>query len=268
MKLNIVTPSFNQCRFLRLTIDSVLSQAGDFDLEMLVMDGGSTDGSVELLQSIQDSRLSWRSEADRGQTEALCKGLARATGDVIGWVNSDDVYTPGALAIVAEAFRRHPGAQWLIGRCQIIDASGQEIHRWITRYKDRRLQHFSFSRLLRENIICQMSVFWRRAFGRQVGEPDRTLHHAMDYDLWLRMAQRSTPLLIDRVLAQFRWHDQSKTMTVNRERFREHHAVARRHAAGHRWSLLLNRWHSEKMVWAYWLLTQLGMLGRPDPPRD
>lgn len=266
MKISIVTPSFNQCRFLRLTLDSVLSQAGDFDVELLVMDGGSTDGSAAWLRAVQDSRLVWVSEPDRGQADALCKGLARARGDVIGWVNSDDLYTPGALAAVAEAFRQHPHAQWLIGRCQIIDAEGREIQRWITRYKDRRLRRYSFPRLLRENFICQMSVFWRREFGREVGEPDVTLQHAIDYDLWLRMAQRSEPLILDRVLSQFRWHGGTKTTTHFRPGFREHHAVARRYAGRHRWSLLLNRWHAEKTICAYWLLRRFGSLGSRREP--
>jgi glycosyltransferase involved in cell wall biosynthesis len=262
MKISIVTPSYNQCHFLRQTIASVLGQEGDFQLEMLVMDGGSSDGSVELLQSIQDPRLNWLSERDRGQTDALCKGLTRASGDVVGWLNSDDLYTPGALAAVAEGFAQTPDRQWLIGRCQIVDAEGREIQRWMSRYKDRRLLRYSFPRLLRENFICQMSVFWRRDFGREIGLPDVTLHHAMDYDLWLRMAQRGQPLIVDRVLSQFRWHDASKTNTVIRERFREHCAVARRHAGGHRWSLLMNRVNAEMAIAAYWVMWRLGWLGK------
>jgi hypothetical protein len=217
---------------------------------------------VELLQSIDDPRVSWVSEPDRGQTDALCKGLNRVTGDVVGWINSDDLYTPGALAKVAESFANHPQARWLVGRCQIINSEGREIQRWITRYKDRRLQRYSFSRLLRENFICQMSVFWRREFGRRVGPPDIRLHHAMDYDLWLRMASHGDPLIVNRVLSQFRWHGASKTNTTIRGRFREHCAVARRHGKDNRWGLLMNRLHAEKTILAYNLLFHLGMLGR------
>ncbi len=262
MKISIVTPSYNQCDFLRLTIDSVLTQQGEFDLEMLVMDGGSSDGTRELLESTADRRLSWLSEPDRGQTDALCKGLHRAGGDIVGWLNSDDLYTPGALEAVAAGFKEHPDAQWLAGRCQIIDAGGREIQRWITRYKDRRLLRYSFPRLLRENFICQMSVFWRREFGREVGDPDIALHHAMDYDLWLRMALRSDPLIVDRVLSQFRWHGGSKTNTVTRERFGEQFAVARRHGQGRPWSVLMNRIQAEKAIWAYALIWRLRRLGR------
>jgi glycosyltransferase involved in cell wall biosynthesis len=259
MKITVVTPSYQQCRFLRLTIESVLSQSGDFELEMLVIDGGSTDGSVELLRSIQDPRLVWISEPDRGQTDALRKGLAKATGDIIGWINSDDLYTPGALAVVAKAFARNPDRQWSVGRCQIIDSSGREIHQWISRYKDRRLRAYSFPRLLRENFICQMSVFWRRLFGQQIGEPDITLHYAMDYDLWLRMAKLEPPLILDHVLSQFRRHQSSKTNRVVRAQFREQYDVARRYAGSHRGSLLMNRLHAETAMAVYWLHGVLGL---------
>src|SRR5947207_8417687 len=100
MKISIVTPSFNQCDFLRQTLDSILNQRGDFQIESIVMDGGSTDGTVELLKSIDDPRLIWRSEKDRGQAEALSKGLAIATGEIVGWINSDDLYVDGAFAAV------------------------------------------------------------------------------------------------------------------------------------------------------------------------
>ena len=261
-KISIVTPSYNQCRFLQQTLDCVLGQEGGFELEMLVVDGGSTDGSVELLKSILDPRLRWLSEPDRGQTEALRKGLDRATGDIVGWLNSDDLYVPGALATVADAFAEHPDAQWLVGRCQIIDAQGRETARWMTRYKDYSLKRYSYRRLLRANFISQMSVFWRRSFGREVGDPDITLHHAMDYDLWLRMAQRSEPLILKEILAQFRWHDASKTSTVFRARFRGEPPVSRRHAGGHRGSLLLNRWHNELTILGYQLMWRLGWIGR------
>jgi len=114
MKISIITPSFNHARFIRRTIDSVLSQTGDFELEYRVLDGASTDGTVEILKSYGD-RLQWRSEADNGQVDAINKGLRTATGDIVGWVNSDDTLLPGALARVAAAFRAHPEAEWVHG---------------------------------------------------------------------------------------------------------------------------------------------------------
>jgi glycosyltransferase involved in cell wall biosynthesis len=271
MRIWIVTPSLNQCLYLRQTIDSVLSQAGEFDLRHLVVDGGSTDGSVEVLRSITDPRLAWTSQPDAGQSDAVNKGLAvvdmagppvdGADGcdhrDVIGWLNSDDLYRPGALAAVAAAFT-DPAVQWAVGRYRVVDDAGQPTRRSIVRYKERRLRRYAYRRLLRENFIAQPSVFWRASFGRRVGPLDPSLHYTMDYDLWLRMARLAPPLLIDRELADFRVHGGSKTGRINRAQFDEGYAVARRHFAGDRASLLVHRFNVEKIVWAYRLLQRLG----------
>lgn len=263
MKISIVTPSFNQCRFLRLTIESVLSQRGPFEIELLVMDGGSTDGSVELLRSISDPRLKWVSEKDAGQADALAKGLARVTGDVIGWINSDDEYTPGAFEKAVGGFDKHPDKQWLIGRCVIINENGGETRRWITAYKNALLRRYSFERLLHQDFICQPSVFWRRGFGERVGMPDVTLQYTMDYDLFLRMARASDPLVIDDVLSRFRIHGTSKSGTTIRKRFDEHDMVVRRHAPpSKRGLLLVARFHTVKTVLAYRLMWMMGMLGK------
>src|SRR4051812_39375084 len=120
MRISIVTPSYNQGAFIGRTIDSILSQQGDFELDYRVIDGGSTDGTVEVLRSYGD-RLTWISEPDKGQVDAINKGLAAVTGDVIGWINSDDLLLPGALAKVAAAFRAQPETEWVHGRCVIID---------------------------------------------------------------------------------------------------------------------------------------------------
>jgi glycosyltransferase involved in cell wall biosynthesis len=258
VKISIITPSFNQSRYLGQTLESLLGQRGEFELEVLVFDGGSTDGSVELLRSIDDPRVLAVSEPDEGQSHAIVKGMARAGGEVVAWLNSDDLYTPGTLAAVAAAFEANPGAQWLVGRCQNIDETGRVIRESITRYKDRQLRRYSYGRLLRENFISQMSVFWRTDFDRQVGGPDLNLHYAMDYDLWLRMAQRCDPLILDRVLGQFRIHGQSKTSSDFAAAFREHYQVARRHARGDRWNLTLNRINSAKIVAAYRVMRMLG----------
>jgi glycosyltransferase involved in cell wall biosynthesis len=258
VKLSVVTPCFNGRAYLPQTADSVLTQCGNFAAEWLVVDGGSTDGSLDFLRSLHDARLSVISEPDRGQSHAINKGLSRATGDVVAWLNTDDVYTPGALAAVAEAFAQHPQAQWLVGRCEIIDAAGRVVRRPVTRYKDRSLRRYSRRALLRENFISQPAVFWRREFGGRVGPLDESLHWTMDYDLWLRMAAASAPLLPDRVLARFRLHAASKTGRVDRRQFDEQYQVARRHAGPDRLSLWLHRFNVEKIVWAYKLLKALG----------
>jgi glycosyltransferase involved in cell wall biosynthesis len=257
LRITVVTPSFNQCRFLARTADSLLSQAGDgFTLRWLVVDGGSTDGTVNFLRSVRDPRLSFTSEPDRGQSHAINMGLAAAAegdacGDVVAWLNADDLYTPGALAAVAGAFTSHPQAQWVVGRYEVIDADDRPIRRGVVRYKERQLRRYSYRALLRENFIPQPAVFWRRAFGAEVGPLDESLHWTMDYDLWLRMGRRSDPLFVDRLLARFRLHDRSKSGDFSRRQFDEGYAVACRHAAGDRVSRLVHRLNVEKIVWAY-----------------
>lgn len=251
LKISIVMPTLNQRRFIEQSVRSVLDQVGGFHLELIVVDGVSTDGTVEFLRSVDDPRLSWTSGRDGGQSEAINRGLARASGAVVAWLNSDDLYLPGALATVAGVFSKEPGTQWAVGRCLIIDDTGVEVRRRVTAYKDRALRRFSTRKLLRENMISQPAVFWRRSFGQRVGALDESLHYTMDYDLWLRMARLAPPRLIDRALSAFRLHAQSKSGQVNRRQFDEQYAVARRYFDGDRTSRIIHRLNVEKIVWAY-----------------
>jgi glycosyltransferase involved in cell wall biosynthesis len=260
VKISIVTPSFNGRRYLEQTSRSILTQRGDFGLEWVVVDGGSTDGTVEWLHSLDgDRRVRWLSEIDRGQSHAINKGLSMAGGDVVAWLNTDDLYTPGALAAVAEQFARNPAAQWLVGRYEIIDAQGRVIRPSVARYKERYLRRYRYRALLRENFISQPAVFWRRAFGQKVGPLDESLHYTMDYDLWLRMGREDDPLFLDRVLAQFRLHETSKTGQANREQFDEQYRVACRYFGADRTSRWVHRFNVEKIVWAYRVMRVLGV---------
>lgn len=258
MKFSIVTPSFNGLRYLEQTAASVLSQAGPLDLEWLVIDGGSADGTQDFLRSIKDERLRWVSEPDRGQAHAINKGLSTSAGDAVAWLNTDDLYAPGALAAVADAFDRNPAAQWLAGRCEIIGPDGSVLRPAVTRYKERSLRRYAYRALLRENFLSQPAVFWRRDFGFRVGPLDESLHYAMDYDLWLRMGRESPPLVLDRVLAQFRLHEASKSGRFNREQFDEQYRVAGRYFGNDRASRWAHRLNVEKIVWAYRALRLVG----------
>ncbi|HWB54892.1 MAG TPA: glycosyltransferase family 2 protein [Tepidisphaeraceae bacterium] len=251
MKVSIITPSLNQCAFMRQTAESILLQKGEFDLQWIVVDGGSTDGTIEFLHDLADPRLVFSSEPDGGQSDAINKGLARADGEIIGWLNSDDLYLPGTLETVCRAFADNPDALWLIGRCEIIDADGNVIRRRITRYKDRQLSRYSYRRLLRENFVSQPAVFWRRDFGERIGKLDESLHFTMDYDLWCRMGRADEPLILPGVLSRFRLHTSSKSGAVNRRQFDEGLEVAERYLGGDRLSWLIHRFNVEKIVWSY-----------------
>jgi len=256
--VTVLTPSLNGGEYLGATLRSVLSQTGNFGLQWIVIDGGSSDGTLSLLKSIDDPRVKWISEVDNGQAAAINKGLAMAEGQIIAWLNCDDLYLPGALQAAVTAFEENSTAQWLVGKCGIVNEAGLPIRLSVTRYKNRLLQGYSFRRLLQINMINQPAVFWRRTFGHSCGPLDESLHYTMDYDLWLRMARRCPPLILDRVLAEFRVHDGSKSRKGCREQFDEGYRVASRYLGADRLSRCLHRLNVEKIVWGYRALRLIG----------
>lgn len=271
LRISIVTPSFNQAEFIERTIRSVLDQdAGGraaFDLDYAVVDGGSTDGTVDILRRYQ-GRLSWTSEPDRGQVDAINKGMRAATGDIVGWVNSDDVLWPGALARVAEAFADHPEAEWLHGQCEIIDRFDRPMRRWVRAYKHFRARRHSLANLLTENYVSQMTAFWRRPVLDEIGYLDDSLRLAFDYDLWLRLARRGPPLYLDDVLAGFRWYETSKSGSSFTAQFDEDAAVAGRYAPSDQpWILWRKRLKNFAIVRAYRLMSVARGLARRAPGR-
>lgn len=250
-RISIITPSFNQGRFIAQTVESVLSQ-GYPDLEYLVIDGGSTDETLGVLRRYGE-RIRWVSERDRGQSHALNKGLALATGEVLAFLNSDDCYRPGALLAVGRRFAQDQRIGWLTGKCGIIDPHGQATRGAITCYKNLWLALRSRTVLHVVNYISQPATFWRRRLWEQAGAFDERLHYTMDYDYWLRLG-RQTPLgVIDRYLADFRVHPGSKGGTGVVRQFAEELATARRYT---RSPLLLglHALHARAIVGAYGLM--------------
>jgi glycosyltransferase involved in cell wall biosynthesis len=228
MKISVVTPSFNHARYIKRTIDSVLDQQGDFELDYRVIDGGSNDGTVDILKSYGD-RLQWTSERDEGQVDAINKGLRAATGDVVGWVNSDDLLLPGALARVAAAFEANPGVEWVHGRCVIIDEHDREVRKWVSAYKHYRCMHHTFDNFLTEDYVSQMTAFWRRSAQDAIGLVDGTIKYAFDYEFFLRLAKRGAPIYIEEPTACFRWYPESKSGGGFVVQMTETNEVARRY---------------------------------------
>ncbi|MDD5724475.1 MAG: glycosyltransferase family 2 protein [Syntrophales bacterium] len=165
MKISVVTPSLNQGEFMERTIQSVLSQHGDFELEHIIVDGGSTDGTLDIIEKYK-GRLTLLSGRDRGQSDAINKGFAMASGDILAWLNSDDTYEPGALSEVAEIHRKHE-FEWYFGNCRNIDENDREIRKLITRYKMFESRRYSLRRLLSKDFISQPAVFLRKGFSRK-----------------------------------------------------------------------------------------------------
>jgi glycosyltransferase involved in cell wall biosynthesis len=228
-RMTIVTPSYNQGEFIEQTIESVLSQ-GYPDLEYMVMDGGSDDGTLDVLRRY-DGRLSWISEPDRGQSHAINKGLQRATGDVVAFLNSDDLYEPGALLQVGQFFAGHPEAAWLTGRCRIIDQNGREIRKWMTFIKNFWLHLQSYTVLQVLNYVSQPATFWRREVMEKVGFFDESLGYALDYDYSLRVGRLYRLWVLDSYLASFRIHPASKAGASANAQFDVDLEIARTHVA-------------------------------------
>jgi glycosyltransferase involved in cell wall biosynthesis len=203
--VSIVTPSYNQARFIEETIRSVLEQ--DYPhIEYIVVDGGSTDGSVDIIRRYADRLAWWVSERDQGQTDAINKGFAQASGEVLAWLNSDDTYLPGAISEVVAFLRDHPEVGMVYGDANLVDENGQVLGRFPARQTDYR-------QLRRGSVhIPQQASFFRAELWRRVGPLDPTFYFAMDYDLWVRLA-KITPLRYhSRLWANFRLHGQGKTL--------------------------------------------------------
>ena len=219
MKISITTPSYNQADYIEQTIRSICSQKGDFELEYFIMDGGSTDNTVEVIKKLekeyQDSpvNFNWVSEKDKGQSDAINKGWSRSTGDIIAWLNSDDFYEPNTFQIVSDFFRQNPDVMWIYGKCPIIDTNNKLIRRPIALYRHLLGKNYSYAKLLAENFVAQPTVFIRKKVIDEFGLIDVDDYRVMDYEFWLRIGKKYPGKFINKNLARFRLHDQSKSGT-------------------------------------------------------
>jgi glycosyltransferase involved in cell wall biosynthesis len=255
LKISIVTPSYNQRRFIERTINSILGQNYS-ELELIVMDGGSTDGTIDILKKFGD-RIIWRSEKDRGQSDAINKGLRLATGDIVAYLCSDDTYQAGALQKVAEFFQNNPQTKWVYGKCRMIDENDREIRKPITRYKNFMLRRYSYPKLLVENYISQPATFWRRSLLDELGFINENEHLCMDYEYWLRLGQRYPAGVINSYLANFRHYTTSKSGSRFTQQFRDELRVAKKYSAGRPGIQLLHKLNYYKIVGAYRLIGAL-----------
>jgi glycosyltransferase involved in cell wall biosynthesis len=209
MKISIITACLNSKRYIRQTIESVLSQKGDFELEYIIRDGCSTDGTLDILEEYKDKCIII-SQKDGSPQEAINSGMNMANGDIGAWLNADDIYLPGALQAVVETFQNNPKKQWCYGRCNIINENDLEIRKPITWYKNLIGGIYSKNILLCENYINQPSTFWKMNLWQQVsGNLDTKYKAAWDYELWLKMANSSNAIPIRKLLSSFRRHNDS-----------------------------------------------------------
>ena len=207
--VSIVTPSFNQGQYIEETILSVLNQ--DYPhIEYIVMDGGSSDGTLDILEKYKD-RLTYVSEPDSGQSDAINKGWRQANGEIVAWLNSDDTYTPGAIKKVVEVFRQYPDSGIFYGDCYWIDTEGRRI-RWMF------IPQVDLESLLCFTILQQPAVFLQKKVLDQVGFLNTDLHFAMDHEYWIRAAFRFPFRHIPQFLANAREHEAAKS-SANRSQF-------------------------------------------------
>ena len=205
-RITIVTPSYNQGRFLEATIRSVIGQ-GYPNLEYIIVDGGSTDNSVDIIRGYAESLAFWASEPDNGPAHAINKGFAHASGEILAWLNSDDIYEPDTLQAVARAFIQNEDVTVVFGDCYMVDEAGGILGTFKAEDEPfhRKLQFWRGWR------IPQPTVFVSRRVWEEVGPLNESLCYAFDYEWFLRIAQRHRFVHLGRVMAGYRLHAQSKT---------------------------------------------------------
>jgi glycosyltransferase involved in cell wall biosynthesis len=245
--ISVITPVFNAAS----TIEEALASVRDQDyprLEHLVVDGRSTDGTVEILEH---SGACYVSEPDRGRVDAANKGVRMTSGEVIGFLNADDRYEPGALRAVGKALAAAPDTMWATGYCRIIDGEGNEIRRPVTAWKNLLLRHWSYGLYLTQNFVSDPATFVRRSALEDAGPLEERYRISHDYDLWLRVGRRHQPLVLRRYLSNFRMVEGTLSMAGFERQFSEHAEVARRHGAGHGTAVTVNAVMSRLIVAVY-----------------
>lgn len=243
-KFSIVTPSYNQANYIGETIESVLSQEGDFEIEYFVMDGGSTDDSVEIIKGYADRvaigewpvrcwgvSMEWVSQKDNGQSDAINQGLRRATGDILSYINSDDLYFPGAFARVARAFAESPKADFIYGDGDVIDEMGNLQWEWLSRpYNHSVMTSYHFLWNDFTNYIMQQATFWRREVLDAIGYFDESFHYAMDTEYWIRAGHKGLTLLhLPYKLGKFRLIQGTKSLSSPTIFWKDHLEIYRRY---------------------------------------
>jgi GT2 family glycosyltransferase len=221
-KISVVTPSYNQAGYLEETMKSLLDQEYP-QLEYLVMDGGSTDGSVEVIKKYESRLAHWQSARDGGQADAVRQGLLRATGDIMAWLNSDDLILPGTLAYVADYFAQHPEVDVVYGHRLVINERSYEVARWVLPVHDAEL-------LLWADFIPQETCFWRRSIYEKIGGMDPSFQFALDWDLLLRLQRAGAKMVrLPYFTGAFRMHSEQKNaVTINTDGYKEMQLLRRR----------------------------------------
>lgn len=225
-KISIVTPSYNKGHFLEVCITSILDQ--DYpNLEYIIIDGGSTDQSVDIIKKYEKWITFWSSEPDEGQSDAINKGFRMTTGDIVAWLNADDFYLPGAFATVAEAYQSNPLASFYFGDGLRVDEAGQPKNGF---FPGGRVLFNRTVLLFCLNYILQPSAFINRLHLVKINYLDPSLHYVMDADLWIRLSEVAPPMPISSRLAASREYKATKTLSGSFPRIEELRQMTEKHS--------------------------------------
>ncbi len=205
-KISVITPSYNQGRYLEATIKSVLSQ-NYTNLEYIIIDGGSNDGSEAIIRKYASELTFWCCEKDEGQSDAINKGFAKSTGEILCWINSDDTLLPDTLHIINNIYPEDTGSSpwWVCGAAELIDTNGK-----LLRNREVNEVNLEVFAAWNQRWFAQQAVFWNRAMWQTVAPVNRELYFSMDLDLWMRMYSVVKPVISSERLAQYRLHENAK----------------------------------------------------------
>lgn len=257
-RISIITPSYNSGRFIRDCVQSIHAQKAEgHEIEHIVMDGGSSDETLEVLEEFAGSITQVVSEPDEGPADAINKGLARTTGDILCWLNADDIYAPGALSRVCEVFAAQPEAAFVFGHCPIVNEAGEEIRKPITRFKEFYYPlncRFVFQCI---NYISQPAMFFRRSAFDEAGPIRLDLKAAWDYEFLLRLWHVGPGIRVQRPeLAQFRWHPGSISGGHFETQFNEEFRAAVEDAGRFSLQAFIHWWVKTGIILSYKAMTR------------
>jgi len=244
-KISIVIPSYNKVKYIKKTLDSIFDQKYG-NLEVIIQDGGSTDGSLEVIKDYfnkYSNIIKLESKVDNGQLEAINKGFKKATGDLVAYINADDVYENDSFMIVANYYKENPNTLWFAGRGRVIDENGNEIVRLTTIYKNVFLKLNNFKLLLITNYLMQPSVFLTRRAVKKYVIFTGTKDFVMEYEKWLKIGKDKMPVVISKYLSKFRLEPNTKTKRLFREILKKDEEIVKKYTKS-KFVLTLHKFNS------------------------